>query len=82
MDNNGSDDSNISNKRGRKSRNRIIDTSDEELEVRKSRDSSSEEDEPVRKKKKGNGKKSKDSSSEEDEPIRKNKGNGKKSKDL
>ena len=79
LDNNGSDDSNISKKGGRKSRNRIIDTSDEELEVWKSRDSSSEEDEPVRKKKKGNGKKSKDLSSEEDEPVRKKKkGNGKK----
>ena len=56
LDNNGSD-SNISKKGGRKSRNRIVDTSDEELEVQKSRDSSSEEDEPVRKKKNGKGKK-------------------------
>ena len=46
-DNNGSDDSNISKKGGRKSRNRIVDSSDEELEVQKSKDSSSEEDEPV-----------------------------------
>ena len=47
LDNNGSDDSNISKKGGRKSRNRIVDSSDEELEVRKSKDASSEEDEPV-----------------------------------
>ena len=80
LDNNGSDDSNISKKGGRKSRNRIIDTSDKELEVWKSRDSSSEEDEPVRKKKRNS--KKKDSSSEEDEPVqKKKKGNGKKSKD-
>ena len=67
LNNNGPDDSNISQKGGRKSRNRIVDSSDEELEVWKSKDSSSEEDEPVRKK--GNGKKSKDSSSEEDELV-------------
>ena len=36
---------------------------------KKSKDSSSEEDEPVRKKNKGNGKKSKDSNSEEDELV-------------
>ena len=66
-DDNWSDSHLDKNDYNRKSRNRIVDSSDEELEVRKSENSSSEEDEPVPKK--GKGKKSKDSSSEEDEPV-------------
>ena len=52
-DDNWSDSRSDKNDSNRKSRNRIVDSSDEELEVWKSKNSSSEEDEPVRKKNKG-----------------------------
>ena len=46
-DDNWSDSRSDKNDSNRKSRNRIVDNSDEELEVRKSENSSSEEDEQV-----------------------------------
>ena len=46
-DDNWSDSRSDNNDSNRKSRNRIVDSSDEELEVWKSKNSSSEEDEPV-----------------------------------
>ena len=46
-DDNWSDSRSDKNDSNRKSRNIIVDSSDEELEVRKSENSSSEEDEPV-----------------------------------